>query len=204
MNELKGIAAVILAAGSSTRMGQPKLLLPWKDKTVIWEVISTLAVSGIREINIVIQKKQDELFDHLQLLSLDYPLRIIFNISFHCEDMLTSIQLGLNGVSSSFDAALITLGDQPFLHEKVVRMVAAKYMESNPDIIIPSHQVHRGHPWLIARRMWSQFLDLKFPLTPRDFLIANEHKIMYIPVEDPYILLDIDTPEDYEKYRPEN
>jgi len=201
---MKGIAAIILAAGSSTRMGRPKLLLPWKDKTIIWEVISTLAVSGIREINVVIQKGQEELFDHLQLLSLDYPLRIIFNHSFHCEDMLTSIHLGINGISSSYNAALIALGDQPFLQEKVIRLTAAKYMKTNADIVIPSYQDQRGHPWLIARRLWPQLLDLTFPRTPRDFLITNKERINYILVDDPFVLMDVDTPEDYEKYRPNN
>ena len=199
---MKDIAAIILAAGLSTRMGRPKLLLAWKDKTIIWEVISTLSHAGIQEINVVIQKGQEELFNHLRLLTGDYPLKIIFNDPFHSEDMLTSIQVGLRAISPSQKAALITLGDQPLVQEKVVQLTCSTFKETNADIIIPSYQSKRGHPWLISQKLWPQFLGLKFPSTPRDFLNLHQEKIHYVLVNNPSILMDIDTPDDYEKFQP--
>jgi molybdenum cofactor cytidylyltransferase len=62
--------------------------------------------------------------------------------------------------------------------------------------------MRRGHPWLIARSLWSEILDLKQPASPRDFLTRHADEIHYINVDTPSVLADLDTPEDYEKSRP--
>jgi len=69
-------------------------------------------------------------------------------------------------------------------------------------LVIPSFQMRRGHPWLIARQLWQEVLEIKPPRTLRDFLQANQEKITYVVVDTPTIFWDIDTPEDYERQKP--
>lgn len=202
MTEINEITAIILAAGSSTRMGRPKLVLPWKDNTILGEVTSTLVKAGIQEIIIVIQKEQELLYNHIQQLSIDKPLRIVLNESFNSEDMLSSIRYGLKAIKPSFDAALIALGDQPQIQENVVRLICSEYFQTKAPIIIPSFHMQRGHPWLISRTLWPQLIKIKHPSTPHDFLEKYIEDVHYVLVDDPSILQDIDTPQDYEAHKP--
>jgi molybdenum cofactor cytidylyltransferase len=202
LNELKGISAVILAAGLSTRMGCPKLLLPWKDQTILEKVITTLYKSGIQEIIVVIQARQQQLFEHIQQLSSNFSLRIVLNNSFEPEEMLSSIHFGLNALDPSINAALITLGDQPQIQEDIVSQICSAYIMTRAMLVIPSYRMRRGHPWLISQSLWPQFFQIKSPSTPHDFLEQYKEEILYVNVNNSSILQDIDTPEDYEKWKP--
>jgi CTP:molybdopterin cytidylyltransferase MocA len=62
--------------------------------------------------------------------------------------------------------------------------------------------MRRGHPWLISRRQWRDFLDLKPPFTPRDFLYAHSKEIHHVEVNTPGILADLDTLQDYNNFKP--
>jgi CTP:molybdopterin cytidylyltransferase MocA len=62
--------------------------------------------------------------------------------------------------------------------------------------------MQRGHPWLVARPLWDDLLELKPPKTPRDFLKKHARKIQYVTVDSPSIIEDLDTPEDYLKHKP--
>jgi molybdenum cofactor cytidylyltransferase len=69
-------------------------------------------------------------------------------------------------------------------------------------LIVPSYQKHRGHPWLIDCSLWGEVLALKPPENLRDFLRAKTEQIHYLEVDSPSILQDLDTPEDYQRFRP--
>lgn len=202
MNDLNEISAIVLAAGSSTRMGRPKLLLPWKNKTILAEVTSTLEKAGIQEIIIVIQKEHQEIFDHIQKLAIDSPIRIAFLDAFAPDDMLASIHCGIKAMGRSKTAALITLGDQPQIQEDIVRKLCDAYFENRDSIVIPSFQFKRGHPWLISGSLLQELTRIKSPNTPHDFLDQHRDAIHYVLVDNPSILQDIDTPEDYESQKP--
>ncbi|OGN75850.1 MAG: hypothetical protein A2X25_01515 [Chloroflexi bacterium GWB2_49_20] len=199
---MDGIAAIILAAGLSTRMGHPKLTLPWKDTTILGEVVSTLAAIEIPDILIVTQTAQTPLNKHIQQLTSKYPARIVQNESFEREDMLTSIQYGLKAIKPSYTSALIVLGDQPQIQEDTVRRIISAHRQSDAQIIIPSYLMRRGHPWLISQPLWSKFIQFQRPLTPRDFLDQHRTVISYIIIDNDSILQDIDTPEDYQAFKP--
>jgi molybdenum cofactor cytidylyltransferase len=99
-------------------------------------------------------------------------------------------------------AALIGLGDQPQVQEKNVRLICEEYRRSKSSLIVPSFQMRRGHPWLVTRSLWSEILALKQPESPRDFLNRHTDEIHYVTVDTPSVLADLDTPEDYQKSRP--
>lgn len=193
------IAAIILAAGQSKRMGQPKMLLPWGKSTVIEQVISTFLTSGIEDVIVVTGGARQRVEDAIR----PYPVRKIHNEDYAAGEMLSSIQCGLRGMLQPAQATLIGLGDQPQVQEKNVRLICQAYQESESQLIVPSFQMRRGHPWLAARSLWDEILNLKPPESPRDFLNRHAHEIHYVNMNTESVLADLDTPQDYEKSHPE-
>jgi molybdenum cofactor cytidylyltransferase len=190
------ITAIILAAGESKRMGEPKMLMPWGKSTVLQTVISTFQASGIKDILVVTGGA------HQQVESLvGKTVETVYNENYQNGEMLSSIQLGLSVKMREASAALICLGDQPQVEERSVRSVYNAFHASKAQIVVPSYQMHRGHPWLIARPLWDELIAMKPPKTPRDFLKKHSNKIHYVIVDSSNILADLDTPEDYSKYK---
>jgi molybdenum cofactor cytidylyltransferase len=187
------ISAIILAAGKSTRMGENKLLMPWGNVAVIEKVIQTIQDAGIEDI--VLITNQD-----YELPITNYQLRITTNNTNH--EMLSSIQLGLKNQNAKSEAVIICLGDQPQIESRSVRMVCEAYRKSKSNLVVPSYQMRRGHPWLVAKPLWSEILMMNENQSPRDFLKAHANEIEYVDVDTPTILQDLDTPEDYLKYKP--
>jgi molybdenum cofactor cytidylyltransferase len=190
------ITAIILAAGESKRMGQPKMLMPWGASTVIETVVSTIQRAGISDILVVTggaAQREEAL--------LGKNVQTVFNKSSKTGEMLGSIQSGLTAKLHEASAALICLGDQPQVREGSVRQICAAFLESGSPLVVPSYQMHRGHPWLIARSLWDEFLDMHPPQTPRDFLQHHADEIKYVEMETPTIIEDLDTPEDYIKFK---
>jgi molybdenum cofactor cytidylyltransferase len=118
--------------------------------------------------------------------------------------MLSSFQTGLRAVRAnpSAEAALICLGDQPQIQNGSVRAVVSRFIETGASLVVPSFQMRRGHPWLVARPLWDEILQMKSPQSPRDFLNRHASEIEYVGVDNPSILADLDTFEDYLKSRP--
>jgi molybdenum cofactor cytidylyltransferase len=191
------ISAIILAAGESKRMGQPKMTLKWGETTVLEHVISIFANAGIEDIVVVTGSGRDEIEKIISAAQIIYPVRSAFNEDFREGEMLSSIQCGFRNVKGS-GAAMIGLGDQPQIQERSVRMVCDAFQKTGSPLVVPSYQMRRGHPWLIARELWQDFLALKHSQTPRDFLHAHAEQIQYVDVESESILLDLDTPQDYQ------
>jgi molybdenum cofactor cytidylyltransferase len=192
------ISAVVLAAGQSKRMGQHKMLLPWGKSTVIAHIISTLMDAGVEDIHIVVGGLRKQ----LTLVLQDYPLEIIYNKDYRNGEMLTSVKLGIQSLQNEPEAALIVLGDQPQIYADIIQALFARYVSSNSQIIVPSYKMRRGHPLLIARSLWNSLLKLTPPMTLRDFLELNNELIDYLVVDNQSVVQDLDTPEDYLRYKP--
>lgn len=185
------ISAIVLAAGKSTRMGQQKMLMPWGDTTVLGKVIRTLQDAGMDDILLVTNSDISPSVSH-------HPIRMMLNDN---GDMLSSMKVGLQTQKPSAEATLICLGDQPQIEERSVRCVCEAFVKSRSNLVVPSYQMRRGHPWLVARPLWEEILSLE-AASLRDFLNIHTNEIEYVNVETPSILQDLDTPEDYLKYKP--
>lgn len=195
---IANIAAVVLAAGQSKRMGIPKLTLPWGGSTVIGRVIETLREAGIERIRVVTGETNEFLESTLDGMGIE----VATNARFETGEMLSSLQVGLNSLPENVEAALVVIGDQPQMEIDVVKMVVERYLTARASLVIPSYQMRRGHPWLVGQSMWRDIIALKPPATLRDFI--NSHAVMvdYVVVDTPSILKDLDTPQDYERERP--
>jgi molybdenum cofactor cytidylyltransferase len=192
------IAAIIPAAGRSMRMGRPKMLLPWGDATVLEQVIQTVHDAGIQDILVITGSARNE----VEQIAARCRVRTTYNENFESEEMLASIQYGLRAQQASTEAVLICLGDQPQVQEESVRSVCAAFDKNRSSIVVPSYRMRRGHPWLVARPLWDELLKLQPPNSPRDFLNAHASGIEYVLLDSPSIIEDLDTPEDYLKFKP--
>ena len=191
------ITAIVLAAGESKRMGEPKLLMPWGKSTVLQTVIYTLQASGVNDILVVTGGARQ------QIESLvGKSVQTIFNKDYANEEMLVSVQVGLEAKMREASAALICLGDQPQVQERSVRLVCEMFQRNKSRIVVPSYENKRGHPWLVARPLWDDLLKMKSPKTPHDFLKAHAKEIKYVNLDTPSVIQDVDTQEDYLKYKP--
>jgi molybdenum cofactor cytidylyltransferase len=191
------ISAIILAAGESRRMGQPKLLLPWGGTSVLGQVIGTLQLSGVEDILVVTGGTRQQVENALS----PYAVRNVYNEHHADGEMLASIQCGLRAQLPQTGAVLVCLGDQPQAQEATVRRICAVFVETGKPLVVPSYRNRRGHPWLAARPLWEEILALPASATPRTFLQNHAADVVYVPADES-ILQDLDTPEDYARQRP--
>ena len=192
------IAALVLAAGKSERMGRPKMALPWGDTTVLGAILRALASAGIEDIRVVTGAARDL----VEPICFEAGVTTVFNAAYGQADMLSSIQTGLTSLSAVTEAALIVLGDQPQIREETVRRVEQAYRQSAPRLVVPSHRMRRGHPWLVDRQLWPELLKMTANETSREFLSLHDGEIKYVDIDSDTIHEDVDTPNDYLKSRP--
>ena len=189
------IAALILAAGESKRMGQPKMLLPWRETTVLGQVIHIFKAAAIEHVVVVTGSAKDAV-EHIAHAS---GASTVFNPDYARQEMLNSLQVGLQAMDSGIEAVLIALGDQPQIEKSTVELIVEKHAQTRAPLVVPSYKMHRGHPWLVARTLWAAILAMRSPETPRNFLHQHAQDILYVELDTPTVLQDLDTPEDYLK-----
>lgn len=192
------VGAVVLAAGLSSRMGEHKLLLPWRDnRTIIEHVVEQLIKSRLDPIVVVTGHQAKEVKSKLE----QWDVQVVHNKAFQSGDMLSSLKVGLSAMPASTTAALLVLGDQPSIQPKVINKVLLAYAEHRHDLVIPSYQMRRGHPVLLGRRYWADLKALPNSATPRQLYDMHADRIHYVNVDNDSILRDIDTRQDYERER---
>jgi molybdenum cofactor cytidylyltransferase len=190
------VAAIVLAAGQSRRMGAFKQLLPLGDKPVVAWVITALVGAGITEIIVVTGHRRQE----VEAVLSSHPVRCVANPDYAAGEMLSSIQVGLRALGEEIGAALLVLGDQPQLQSGVIRTVLQSYRQCDGQhITIPTYAGRRGHPICIPRAMWSEVLALPLSASLRDVLRKHANEVREVPVDTDSILRDMDTWEDYQK-----
>ena len=188
------ISAIILAAGESRRMGSPKLLLPYPDKTIIEKVIEQVLQSEVKHIIVVLGSEKDKIRNQIR----DYPVIIAENPDYQ-NGMLSSIQTGLRALPDDTDAVMLMLGDQPMVTGPVIDQLTDTYRHSDKGIFIAVHKEKRGHPILIKIKYRKEIEQLTFKNSMHDFTRKFAQDILEVETGTQDILRDIDTPEDYNK-----
>ncbi len=192
------VAAVILAAGMSSRMGQMKVLLPWgENKTILEHIIAQLNRAQVNPIIVV----TGHLSVEVQEKAAPLGVNVVHNLDYKTGEMLSSLKVGLRDMPAHIEAALVVLGDQPRIQTNTIYQVMQAFIEGRGEIVAPSFERRRGHPILIGRRFWQEILDLPNDGAPRDVINAHSDRVAYVEVENDSILRDVDTPADYAEER---
>lgn len=176
------------------------MLLPWGGDSVLGQVIKTLRNADVREILVVTGAERER----VEQSAAQYAVRSTHNPT--GGEMLSSVQAGLRVLrdNASIDAALVCLGDQPQVEEGSVRAVLRRFIETKAGLVVPSYRMRRGHPWLAARPFWEEILAMRADESPREFLNRHAGEIEYVNVDNPSILADLDTFDEYLKSRPQS
>ncbi|MCX6018160.1 MAG: nucleotidyltransferase family protein [Chloroflexi bacterium] len=185
------IAAIVLAAGTSSRYGENKLLLPFENSSVLRTSIARIADAQPDEIFVVTGHDEQRIKDELHGMAV----HIVHNPHYLEADMISSIQAGLRALEQTqADAALIALGDMPLLPSTIVAQLMRMYRLGCGDIIAPRFGEQRGHPVLIARRFWPEALTIPARTPLRVLLAAHMNAVALLQVNTDRILRDVDTP----------
>jgi len=194
------ISAIILAAGKSIRMGQPKMLLPWGDTTVLGQVTMTFNKIGIADIIVVTGGDREVVEAEASRLAEVLSVRSVYNPSFEQMGMMSSIQVGLASLPADCKAVLIGLGDQPQVEEKTLKDILEIFVTTGAGIIVPSYENRRGHPVLLGGVHRLELLNFNPQSSLRDFMKAHQEEIYYVKA-GASVLQDLDTPQDYQNYQ---
>lgn len=187
----RNVAAILLAAGKSRRMGSCKQLLSLGGKTVIARCLDALVAGGVSEIVVVVADAANQVGAAVQ----DYPARIVVNPEEE-GDMASSVRSGREALPTAVSGVIVALCDYPLVAAATICSLLTAHAESPDCIIIPCHQEERGHPLLFPRVILDELNDL---LILRDLVRRDPSRIRYLTVEDPGVLEDMDTPEDYRR-----
>jgi molybdenum cofactor cytidylyltransferase len=194
-----GVAAIILAAGKSTRMGEAKQLLRLGESTVLGQTIENVRGSAVDEIVLVLGSSAETIRRELPLSLLE-GLKVVVNPAY-AEGMASSLRTGLAALDPQVDAALIVLADQPFVRPETLDQLGCKHRRSKAQIVIPSYQGVRGNPVLLDRSVFAEVMALEGDTGCRAIFGNHTERTVKLEVEDEGILLDIDNQEDYERLR---
>ena len=188
------ISAVVLAAGRSTRMGRNKLVLPLDGKPVLQRVLDALRDSKVDETVVVLGGGAEEVRRSIELGGT----KAVVNRRY-AEGMSTSIKAGLARVDSSTDAAVIVLGDQPFLSAALVDALIDAFQAERAPVVLPVHRGKRGNPVLFARSVFPEIMRIGGDRGAKSVVEAHEHNVLEVEAEDAEAVIDVDTPSDYER-----
>ncbi len=192
------VAALILAAGKSLRMGQPKMLLPWKGRPLLVHVVENVLQGEFNDIIVVTGDASEQVQSVVKAID-DDRLRCAFNEEYPL-GMLSSIQAGIHALSDSHDGVMIALGDQPAIPAQIYRQLLAQFISSDALILIPSFRQKRGHPIFLRNVLLPELLALN-PVCDSLHNVTSHHasRIQTISLDEPAIIQDLDTPRDYEQ-----
>jgi molybdenum cofactor cytidylyltransferase len=203
MKRAPSFAGLILAAGESSRMGRDKALLPWppvsagrpsSSATFLSAAIRSL--SSATELVLVVAGKNEAALtpivygDAASLVVNPDPARGQFS----------SLQTGLQAVlDHGRDAAIITLVDRPPAGEKTIQKLRSSFESADENIwaVVPEFSGKHGHPYVVGREMIEAFLRTPATSSAREVERLHQAHIQYVPVEDPFVVVNINTPEEY-------
>ncbi len=184
------VSALVLAAGLSRRRGRTKQLLPLGDKPVIRRCVDALLAAGIPDI-VVVTGRDNGIAGTLRGL----PVTVAVNGAQE-SDMAESVRVGLKFCNPHSSGVLICLSDHPLVKPSTMAALVREHKRAPDSIIIPSSGGHRGHPTLFPL---SCVRELFLGGTLRDIVHKDAQRVMLLNTDDVGIVLDMDTPEDYER-----
>ncbi len=188
------VAAIILAAGASLRMGKPKLLLPWQGKPIIHYAVNAALDSGLDPVLVITGKYHKEI---CQALS-GTPVTIVENDNW-LEGQSSSVRRGIEALPQDTLAVVFLLGDQPLIPASAISALVKHYLEAKtrPLVLAPRIDGKRANPVLFDKAVFPDLKLLTGDAGARQ--IFAQYPPTFIDMDEPDLLLDIDSPEDYEK-----
>lgn len=193
MSRSPRVAGIILAAGSSSRMGRPKQLLSFRGRSVIECIIDSALNSSLCKLVVVLGHKAGVLGP----LLANRDVKVVINADY-ARGQSSSIQAGLQSVRAEVDAVLFLLGDQPLITPEVIDGILAAYASSQAPIVIPVFDGRRGNPVLFDHQTFERIDSLSGDTGARVLFQEYADRIVEVPMNDSSVHFDVDTEQDYQ------
>jgi molybdenum cofactor cytidylyltransferase len=186
------IAAVVLAAGRSTRMGGPnKLLAEIRGRPLVRIVVEEALASHAKPVIVVVGHERGEVEKALGAL----PVQIVHNPDF-AQGLGTSLKAGIAAVPADADGAIVCLADMPQVDASLLnRLIAAFDPDRGALIVMPTVEGRRGNPVLWSRRFFPDLMAIEGDVGARHFIGRYSEAVVEVPLEGKAALVDVDTPE---------
>ncbi|HKL01136.1 MAG TPA: nucleotidyltransferase family protein [Desulfotignum sp.] len=213
----KKVAGVILAAGCGSRMGAVKQLLPFENTTILGRVVATARASLLDDIVLVLGSEAgrvrcsldrtyldlpqpDMMYPDMTYSDLTYPdmtgIHVVENLDWH-KGQAFSVAAGIKALPPETGGALFLLGDQPLVMVQTINRLVSVFQTTDHWIVAPCYNGQRGNPVLVAAPLFDRLIHPAGDAGARVLFDEFRHRMHCLDVDDPGILRDVDTPEDY-------
>src|ERR1041384_3819641 len=191
------IAAVVLSAGESSRMGRPKALLPIEGETFIGRIVTALKRTQVGKIVVVLGHNAEELAAAIRPLAEEILVNPDYKLG-----QLSSLQVAARHLQNDADCdgMLLHLVDHPYIDAALVDRMIQRFHETPKDIVVPRWRGKRGHPVLFSRRLFAELLAAPLDQAAKAVVNAHADETLEIETDEEGIALDIDTPELYRQH----
>lgn len=189
------IAGIVLAGGASRRMGRAKSLLKAGEETFLERAIRTLRAGGCEEIVVVLNEPDAQISD----LTSGAGGRAAAGSGSDSEQ-IESLRAGLRALPREAEAVVVMPVDHPLVRPTTVALLIGGYRSSTPSIVRVVYEERHGHPVLFASSVFDELLHGPDSEGARSVIRAHRESTAEIEVDDPGVVIDVDTPEDYERH----
>lgn len=184
------IAAVVLAAGRSSRMGSDKLRLPWRGRTILeWVLDAACALPSV----VLVGGPPELAALPARVTCVSCPVQE------RLQGQADSLKAGISALPPGLDGAMILLGDMPLITPELVGKLTRAFRPGR--FLVPRCDGRRGNPVIIPADWFARVLELEGDTGARPLLIRPDAPVEYLDVDDPAILTDVDTPDDYSRLK---
>ena len=194
------VAGIILAAGASTRMGEPKQLLILGEQTLLDRILVQVFDSDLDRVILVLGYQAQGIMRELKI-DLNYPrLKIIENRNYR-DGISSSIITGLSAIEDEFDHAMIILADMPRITSNLINHLLHRYLVSSLPLGAIKIKNTRSHPVIFSRRLYHELHQFRGDVGARDLFQKYADQVCLVEPGQGYNDTDIDSPEDYFRFK---
>ena len=196
LKDFSMIGGMILSAGESSRMGEPKALLKIGNTLFINHLIEILSNSGITNIVTILGHNPEIIAKHIDKNKCSIRIN-----SHYKKGQLSSIITGVDYFEKkNVEGVIICLVDHPLINADIITALVDNFTASGKKIIVPVFKKKRGHPVIFSRVLFQQIRNASPEIGLRQVLWQNEEEICEVEMENENILVGINTPEEYRQY----
>ena len=191
------VPAIIAAAGLSSRMGSPKALLSARGRTFLARILATLGEGGASPLLVAVRDPDGAVADEARR----HGGQVVVNLQ-PTPGPISSLQAGIRALPDDAPGVFFCPVDHPLFLPGTVRTLRQAFAATRPPLVTPVFDGRRGHPVIFHHSLFPELLQEPLPEGARSVARRYLHDRMDVPVEDPGILADIDTPSDYRRHFP--
>ena len=201
MSSLAQTAGIILAAGSSVRFGQPKLLIKLRGKYLVEWVLDAALNSRLQTVVLVLGHEHQKIITAVGTKVHHPKLKVVINRHYH-EGQSTSLKTGLTCVRQVFSSVMYLLADQPMINSNTIDLLLDQFQDSDKDICVPVFAGKRGNPTIFKQPIYEEIMMIDGDIGARSIIGKTAERVLYTEIKDPLCFFDIDSPEDLENLLP--